>query len=136
VQITATTVRFKYVRTSVLHGPERVVIDLYRNGPPPPPEIRTGVNGCLTLTSIGRTGHTFHVRGTAKNLFESNFVLRVRDGLGRVVGRRIVTANGPWSQTVSYNINPSQNGTLEAVAESAKDGSLVCIVQRRVRLVS
>jgi hypothetical protein len=137
VQITATTVRFKYVRVFVLHGPERVVIDLYRSAPPSPSaEIRTGSNSCLTLTSIQRTGHTFRVRGTARDLFESNFVIRVRDGLGRVVGRRIVTANGPWSQTVSYTgVSGSQHGTVEAVAESAKDGSLVCIVQRRVMLV-
>jgi hypothetical protein len=137
VQITATTARFKYVRVSVLHGPERVVIDLYRAGPPSAAaEIRAGVNGCLTLTSVRRTGHTFRVRGTARNLFEANFVIRVRDGLGRVIGRRIVTASGPWNQTVSYsNVSGPQQGTVEAVAESAKDGSLVCIVQRRVALV-
>jgi hypothetical protein len=137
VQITATTARFKYVRVFVLHGPERVVIDLYRAASrSPSAEIRTGVNGCLTLTSVQRTGHTFRVRGTARDLFESNFVIRVRDGLGRVVGRRIVTANGPWNQTVSYSgVSGAQHGTVEAVAESAKDGSLACIVQRLVMLV-
>jgi hypothetical protein len=136
VQITATA-RFKYVRVSVLHGPERVVIDLYRTAPPSPSaEIRTGVNSCLKLTSIQRTGHTFRVRGSAKDLFEANFVIRVRDGLGRVVGRRIVTANGPWNRTVSYSgVSGRQHGTVEAVADSAKDGSLACIVQRRVMLV-
>ena len=128
--------RFKYVRVFVLHGPERVVVDLYRSkAPSPAAEIRTGFDSCLTLTGIQRIGHTFRVRGTARNLFEANFVLRVRDGLGRVLGRRIVTANGPWSQTVSYPVGTSrQAGTVEAVAESAKDGALVCIVQRRVAL--
>jgi hypothetical protein len=137
VQITATTVRFKYVRVFVLHGPERVVIDLYRSAPPSAAaKIRTGFNGCLTLTSIQRTGHTLSVHGAARDLFESNFVIPVRDGLGRVVGRRIVTANGPWNRTVSYSgVSGPQHGTVEAVAESAKDGSLVCIVQRRVMLV-
>ncbi len=137
IQITATTGRFKYVRVFVLHGPERVVIDLYRAATRnPAAEIRKGVNGCLTLTSIQRTGHTFRVRGTAKDLFEANFVIRVRDGLGRVVGRRIVTANGPWNQTVTYSgVSGRQHGMVEAVAESAKDGSLVCIVQRIVTLV-
>ncbi len=137
LQLTSESRRFKYVRVFVLHGPERVVVDLYRSrAPSPSAEIRTGVNSCLTLTSIQTTGHTFRVRGTARNLFESNFVIRVRDGLGRVLGRRIVTANGPWNQTVSYPVGTSrQAGTVEAVAESAKDGSLVCIVQRRVRLV-
>jgi hypothetical protein len=137
VQITTTTLRAKYVRVSVLHGPERVVIDLYRAATrSPSAEIRTGVNRCLTLTSVRRTGHTFRMRGTARNLFEGNFVIRVRDGLGRVIGRRIVTANGPWNQTVSYSgVGGRQHGTVEAVAESAKDGSLVCIVQRIVILV-
>jgi len=136
LQITAAGARLKYVRVSVLHGPERLVADLYHKAPPrPAAEIRTGVNSCLTLTSIQRTGHTFRVRGTERNLFEGSFLIRVRDGLGRVVGRRIVTARGPWSQTVSYNIASRQAGTLEAVAESAKDGALVCIVQRRVTLV-
>ena len=137
VQLTAAAGRFKYVRVSVLHGPERVVIDLYRSAPPSPAaEIRIGVNRCLTLTSIQRTGHTFRVRGTALNLFEGNFLLRVRNARGSVVGRRIVTANGPWNQTVSYTgIASRQAGTVEGVAESAKDGSLVCIVQRRVTLV-
>ena len=114
-----------------------IVVDLYRSrAPGPAAEIRTGVDGCLTLASVQTTGHTFRLRGTARNLFEANFVIRVRDGLGRVLGRRIVTANGPWNQTVSYPVGTSrQAGTVEAVAESAKDGSLVCIVQRRVRLV-
>lgn len=137
VQLSAAAGRFKYVRVFVLHGPERVVIDLYRSAPPSPPaEIRTGFGNCLTLTSIQRTGHTFRVRGTARDLFEANFVIRVRDARGRVVGRRIVTANGPWNQTVSYSgVTSTQAGTVEAVADSAKDGSLVCIVQRRVTLV-
>jgi hypothetical protein len=136
LQLTSESRRFKYVRVFVLHGPERFVVDLYRSrAPSPSAEIRTGFDSCLTLTGIQRNGHTFRVRGTARNLFEANFVIRVRDGLGRVLGRRTVTANGPWNQTVSYPVGTSaQAGTLEAVAESAKDGALVCIVQRRVRL--
>jgi hypothetical protein len=136
VRLTGAAGRFKYVRVFVLHGPERVVIDLYRSAPPSPSaEIRTGVDGCLTLTSIQRTGHTFRVRGTEHELFEGSFVIRVRNARGRVVGRRIVTARGPWSRTVSYSgVRSSQAGTVEAVADSAKDGSLVCVVQRRVTL--
>ena len=138
IQLTAATGQFKYVRTFVLHGPERIVIDLYRSAPPSSAaaEIRTGVKGCLTLRSVLRSGRTFRVRGTARNLFEANFVLRVRDASGRSVGRRIVTANGPWDQTVTPSgVTRAQAATVEAVAESAKDGSLVCIVQVRVALV-
>src|SRR5204863_3399409 len=121
--------RFKYVRVSVLHGPERFVIDLYRGAPPgPQAEIRTGVNSCLKLTSIQRTATTYRVRGTERNLFEGSFVIRVRDARGRVIGRRIVTARGAWNQTVSYaGVTSRQAGTVEAVAASAKDGSLACI---------
>ena len=137
VQLTGAAGRFKYARVFVLHGPERLVIDLYRSAPPSSAaEIRTGVNRCLTLTSIQRTGRTFRVRGTELNVFEGSFVLRVRDARGRSIGRRIVTARGAWNQTVSYSgVTSRQAGTVEAVAEAAKDGSLACIVQRRVTLV-
>jgi hypothetical protein len=38
---------------------------------------------------------------------------------------------------VAYSgVTRAQAGTLEAVAESARDGSLVCIVQVRVALVA
>jgi hypothetical protein len=138
IRLTAATGRFKYVRLSVLHGPERVVIDLYRSAPPSSAaEIRRGVDNCLTLRSVQRSGHSFRVRGTALNLFEGGFLLRVRDASGRVVGRRIATANGPWNETVGYSgVTRAQAGTLEGVAESARDGSLVCIVQVRVALVA
>jgi hypothetical protein len=35
---------------------------------------------------------------------------------------------------VSYRVGTAQTGTLEAVAGSAKDGSLACLVQVRVGL--
>jgi hypothetical protein len=137
VQLTSAAGRFKYVRVFVLHGPERLVIDLYRSAPPSTAaEIRTGVRNCLTLRSIARSGRTFRVRGTELNLFEGSFVIRVRDARGRSIGRRIVTARGAWNQTVAWSgVTSRQAGTVEAVAESAKDGSLACIVQRRVTLV-
>ena len=39
-----------------------------------------------------------------------------------------------WSARVAYRVSTAQTGTLEAVADSAKDGSLVCLVQVRVGL--
>ncbi len=139
VRLTFDRLRFKYVRVFALHGPERLVVDLYRSKPPntTAAEIRSGVNRCLTLRSVSRTGHRFRVRGTERNLFEGSFVIRVRDATGRVVGRRIATARGPWDLSVSYSaVTRAQAGTVEAVAESAKDGSLACIVQVRVALVA
>ena len=137
VQLTGAPRRFKFVRVFVLHGPERLVIDLYRSVlPSSAAEIRTGLRSCLTLTGIQRVGRAFVVRGTERDLFEGSFVIRVRDARGRSIGRRIVTARGPWSRRVAYGgVTSRQTGTIEAVAESAKDGSLACLVQRRVTLV-
>ena len=138
VRLTFAPGRFKYVRVWALHGPERLVIDLYRSAPPrtAAAEIRRGVNRCLTLSSVSRTGRSFRVRGVERDLFEGTFLLRVRDATGRVVGRRIGTARGPWDLRVGYSgITSAQAGTVEAVAESAKDGSLACLVQVRVALV-
>ena len=75
------------------------------------------------------------MRGTELNLFEGSFLLRVRNARGGIVGRKIVTARGAWHRTVTYTGVPrGQAGTLEAVALSANDGSLACLVQVRVRL--
>ena len=56
------------------------------------------------------------------------------DRTGRVVGPRILTADGPWNARVGYRVTRRQRGTLEGVADSAKDGSLVCIAQVGVDL--
>ena len=126
---------FKYLRVAGLHGPERLVLDLYRSRPPSgSAEIRTGRNGCLTLTSFRADGRGFRVRGVERDLFEASFILRVRDAAGRVVGRRIMTARGAWSARVAYRVSTAQTGTLEAMAASAKDGSLACLVQVRAGL--
>ena len=126
---------FKYMRVSGLHGPERLVLDLPRAKPPSrAAEIRTGRGGCLSLTSFTADGRGFRVRGVERDLFEGSFVLRVRDAAGRSVGRRVMTARGAWSARVAYRVSRAQTGTLEAVAESAKDGSLACLVQVRVGL--
>jgi len=41
---------------------------------------------------------------------------------------------GDGTARVAYRVSTAQTGTLEAVADSAKDGSLVCLVQVRVGL--
>jgi hypothetical protein len=137
ILLTAARGRFKYVRLSVLHGPERIVIDLYRSAPPAKAaEIRTGVRSCLRLRSVAPAVNGFRVRGVENMLFEGSFLVRVRDASGRVVGRRIGTARGAWDLRVAYSgVRTAQAGTVEAVAESARDGSLACLVQVRVRLV-
>src|ERR1044072_9801418 len=135
VHLTVTPGKFKYVRVSALASPQRRVIDVYRTAPPSAAaEIRTGTAGCLTLTSVQGSGSSFLVKGTENNVFEGSFVIRVRDATGKVVGTRIVTARGDWRQTGGYDVASAQSGTVEAVAASAKDGSLACLVQVRVRL--
>lgn len=135
VRLTSALRAFKYLRVSGLHGPERLVLDLYSAKPPAAAaEIRTGRLRCLRLTGVIADGRGFRVRGVERDLFEGSFVLRVRDRSGRVVGRRVMTARGPWSVRVAYSVSRAQTGTLEGVAGSAKDGSLACLVQVRVGL--
>jgi hypothetical protein len=135
VRLTSARRALKYLRVFGLHGPERLVLDLYSARPPSAAaEIRTGRLSCLKLTSASPDGRGFRVRGVEKDLFEGSFVLRVRDASGRVVGTRTMTARGPWSARVGYRVTRAQTGTVEAVASSAKDGSLACLVQVRVGL--
>lgn len=126
---------FKYLRISGLHGPERLVLDLYSAKPPgAAAEIRSGRLNCLRLTSITPDGRRLRVRGVEQDLFEGSFVLRVRDASGRVVGSRTMTARGAFNVRVAYRVTRAGTGTLEGVAASAKDGSLACLVQRQVGL--
>jgi hypothetical protein len=138
IALTSVPGAFKYLRVSGLHNPERLVLDLYRSAPPATAaEIRSAPNGCLALKSVQRSGRVFVVRGVESNVFEGSFQLVVRDARGRIVGRRTITARGAWRKGVGYRgVSSPQAGTIEAVASSAKDGSLACLVQRRVALVA
>jgi Immunoglobulin-like domain of bacterial spore germination len=78
--------------------------------------------------------HAFTVRGRERDLFEHSFVLRVRNRSGKVVGQQAMTATGAWRARIAYRVVAGQPGTLEAVADSAKDGSLACLAQVRVTL--
>jgi hypothetical protein len=127
--------RFKYLRVSVLHAPERLVLDLYRSRPPVAgAEIPVGAGGCLAIASVAPGARAFTVRGRERDLFEHSFVLRVRNRAGKVVGQKVKTADGAWRARVPYHVTARQPGTLEAVADSAKDGSLDCLAQVRVTL--
>ena len=135
IRLTSALLAFKYLRVSGLHGPERLVLDLYSAKPPTAAaEIRSGRRSCLRLTRVTPDGRGFRVRGVEKDLFEGSFVLRVRDASGRVVGTRTMTARGAWSARVAYRVTRAGSGTVEAVAASAKDGSLDCLVQVKVGL--
>jgi hypothetical protein len=131
IRLTSAAGRFKYLSITILHAPERVVIDLWRSTPNVP--ARFGRPGCLTITSHTVTPTSVRVSGRETDLFEHSFVVRVRGSLGGVAAQRIMTATGPWSTTLAVG-GPRRLGTLEAVAGSAKDGSLDCLVQVPVTL--
>jgi hypothetical protein len=135
VDIRAPRGRFKYISYSVVTG-DRLGIDLWKSAPPSKgAEIRRGIGGCLTLDSWQVRRGFVNAAGHEHNLFEHQFQLVVRGSDGRVLGRRSVTAaRGGWSSSVHYHASRRQDGTLEAVDLSPKDGALVCLAQTRVSL--
>jgi len=126
--------RFKYVSYTVVGG-NRVAIDLWKSTPPPN-DTDSGVRRCLSLMQVAtRSGSgSVDVSGTERRVFEHTFQVMVRGATGRVLGRRTVIHGGSWGTTVHYHVTRRQAGTVEAVALSAKDGSLACLAQWRVTL--
>ena len=136
IRLTGSDRRFKYVGYTAQHTPERLVIDLYKSRPPgPAAEITRGRGGCLTLTSHSVTHKRVKAAGRERNLFEHSLVVRLRRTGGRIQREKAETAfHRRWSANFTYRHARRQTGTLEAVALSAKDGTLDCLVQVRVRL--
>ena len=129
--------RFKYLEHTVLHSPERLVIDLWKARPPGPaaefPVAPQG--GCLSIDNFADSPGRVTGNGAENDLFEHMFQANVRNRKGRVVGTRPVTATGGhWHRTVPYVVGASQRGTFEVVDFSEQDGSLSCIAQVRVAL--
>lgn len=136
IRLSASRHRFKYVSYFSLRDPERLVIDLWKSTPPiAAAEIRRAADGCLGLTRYDVSRHHAAAAGTEQNLFEHSFVARLRAADGRVLAQQPGTG-GRWTTFFRYPTVRRQTGTLEAVAASAKDGALVCIVQVRVTIGS
>ena len=98
---------------------------------------RSGSNsGSLVLEDWSVRRGSVDASGEARSIFENQFQLVVRGADGRVKGRRGVTfgASGTWNRTVPYEVGHRQDGTLEAVDLSARDGALACLAQVRVTL--
>ena len=135
IRLTGRDRRFKYVGYSAQHAPERLVIDLYKSRPPTAAaEITRGRGGCLTLGSHTVTRTRVMAAGRERQLFEHSLVVRLRRSGGRVHRQKAETAAArQWSTNFGYRRVARQTGTLEAVALSAKDGTLDCLVQVRVR---
>ena len=127
--------RFKYAGYSALRSPERLAIDLYDSAPPSPAaEIRRAPDGCLSLRQFDIRRRSVVASGRERDLFEHSLVVRLRRANGRVHRERAATAaNRRWRTQFRYPRTRRRTGTLEAVALSAKDGTLDCLTQVRVR---
>jgi hypothetical protein len=136
IRLTGADRRFKYAGYVAQHTPERLVIDLYKARPPgDAAEIETGRNGCLRLNSHQVTRTHVNAAGRERNLFEHSLVVRLRRNDGRIHRQKAETAfQRMWDTSFDYPQIARQTGTLEAVALSAKDGTLDCLVQVRVRM--
>lgn len=127
--------RFKYVGYRALSSPQRLAIDLYESGPPAPAaEIRRAPDGCLSLRRFDVGRRSVIASGRERDLFEHSLVVRLRRANGRIHEQRGATAaNRRWRTSFHYPRTRRRTGTLEAVALSAKDGTLDCLTQVRVR---
>jgi hypothetical protein len=136
ISLSAADRRFKYLGYFALRSPERLVLDLYKTRPPSEAaEITRGRGGCLTLNDHTVERRRVTASGRERDLFEHSLaaVLRRRDG--RIHKLRATTAfDRRWSASFPYPRIERQTGTLEAVSTSAKDGTLDCLVQTRVRM--
>ena len=112
------------------------MLDLYKARPPTDAaEILRGRGGCLRLTSHTVTRRHVNAEGRERNLFEHSLVVRLRRSGGRIHRQKAETAFARrWTTDFTYPPARRQTGTLEAVALSAKDGTLDCLVQVRVRM--
>jgi hypothetical protein len=136
IRLTGADRRFKYVGYFAQHTPERLVLDLLKARPPTAAaEITRGRRGCLSLTDHQVTSDRVIAEGRERNLFEHSLVVRLRRNGGRIHRQQPETAfMRMWSTDFTYPPARRQTGTLEAVALSAKDGTLDCLVQVRVRM--
>ena len=135
VRITSSTRRFKFLSYSVLHSPERLVIDLYRRAS----RAQLAVGGCLKiLPTTTSTSRRVTVRGTVTTrIFENTFRVRLRRAGGQVVAAKTVTTatpTGPFTTVLRHSVGTRQNGLVEAIVFSAKDGAVQCLYQRPVTL--
>ena len=136
IRLTGTDRRFKYVGYFAQRAPQRLVLDLYKARPPSAAaEITRGRGGCLRLESHAVTRDRVTAEGRERDLFEHSLVVRLRRANGRVHRQKAETAfMRAWSTDFTYPATRRQTGTLEAVALSAKDGTLDCLVQVRTRM--
>jgi hypothetical protein len=135
IRLAAAQRRFKYVAYRALRDPQRLAIDLYDSRPPgPAAEILRAPDGCLSLRDFAVARRSVSASGRERDLFEHSLIVRLRRAGGRVHRQKAATAaRRRWSTSFRYPRTRRRTGTLEAVALSAKDGTLDCLTQVRVR---
>jgi hypothetical protein len=132
VRLTSTIGTVKYLSYTVMGN--RLTIALWKSTFRPAGNVARGAGACLTLRSAAATPGTVTARGRANGLFENTFRAIVRDGTGRVLASRSVSATRGWHVTLHYAAAQAQGGSFEAAAASAKDGALSCLVQKVLTL--
>ena len=132
VRFTANSHRFKFLHYRTFTSPTRLVVDLYRRNS----RVPLTVGGCVKVgaNSTSTSGRVV-ARGTAGQIFESTFRVRLRKANGQVVSAKTVThPPGPWAAVLRHSVPTQQSGLIEAFVLSAKDGALQCLSQRGVTL--
>ncbi len=110
---------------------------------PPDGEPPSSGNGAITLESpVAGAAVTSPVKisGTA-DVFEATVSIRILDAGGNEIARTFTTATcgtgcrGDYKQSVEFQVDAEQEGTIEVFEESAEDGSAINVVSVRVTLV-
>jgi hypothetical protein len=140
--------RVKFVSYATRGAPGRLVIDLWKAGAVGR-DAAIGADGCLALRAWSGGRGRARARGLElRPLFERSLVLSLRDGAGRRLGLRALTARGGrlrpdgagyarpgwFAGGVPYRVARPTRAMLEAWVTSARDGALECLVQVPVRL--
>lgn len=110
---------------------------------PPDGEPPSSDNGAITLESpVAGAAVTSPVAisGTA-DVFEATVSIRILDAGGNEIARIFTTATcgtgcrGDYRESVEFQVDAEQSGTIEVFEESAEDGSAINVVSVRVTLV-
>lgn len=110
---------------------------------PPDGEPPSSDNGAITLESpVAGAAVTSPVKisGTA-DVFEATVSIRILDAGGNEIARTFTTATcgtgcrGDYKESVEFQVDAEQEGTIEVFEESAEDGSAINVVSVRVTLV-
>jgi Immunoglobulin-like domain of bacterial spore germination len=130
LQLRAPAGRFFAVSYDLQKQPDRLVVRLWSAAPTQAQSY--GPSGCLTLSRIVATPGKVTVGGQETHVFEHSFAVQLRDAIGRVLETRSVVSKGGRFSVTLKNAGAVGGGTVEAFAESAKDGSLACLARRPV----